>query len=211
MDANRKSFMLSSEAGGFLKSVAKDKVYHREMYSYQGNPATIYKGGGDSASGAKVDAIKKAMRTIVDRGLALPPELRFYCVSDTSVQNRAFVRDAGWNSVSWITLGPSALEPGTLQSISNSAHPGFAKGDVTAIHEIGHAIHAHQMGEAFLDTAANGGHNGAPTGANASQVSGYAGMSKKEYVAEVFTGMILGRTYSPAVMAEYASYAGPAV
>ncbi len=67
------------------------------------------------------------------------------------------------------------------------------------------------MGEAFLDVNANGGVNGAPTGAQAVQVSGYAGYSKKEYVAEVFTGRVLGRIYSHAVMQEYQLYSGPPV
>ncbi len=211
MDAGRKQFMLGNEAGGFIKSIVKDKAYTQEIYNYNGYTATIYKGHGDGEAATKVACIKKGMRTIVDKGVALPPNLRFYCIADTSVQNRAFVRDGAWNSVAYITLAPSMLQPGDLQSISNSVHPGFEKGDVTAIHEMGHAIHAHQMGEAFLDTNANGGCNGEPTGANAVQVSGYAGMNKKEYVAEVFTGLILGRAYAHSVMQEYAQYNGPAV
>ena len=203
--------MIEREAGKFFEALTRDKVYTLEVYNYQGNQARIYSGQGDGAAAEKTASVKKAIRTIVDRGIPMPPNLRIYCTDHTKVQNRAFTRDGGWNAVSYITLGPTALEPGDLQSISNSEHPGFTKGDVTCIHELGHALHAHKMGEAFLDLNANGGVNGLPSGKNGVQVSGYAGMSKKEYVAEVFTGLILGRTYSESVMAEYRQYNGPAV
>jgi hypothetical protein len=206
--AERKSLMIGVEAGGFITATAKAKGFTQERYGYGGQNCIIYKDFNDGSAEGKTEAIKLAIRTVVDYGLTLPPELRIYCIG-AEVQNRAFVRDAGWNSVSYITLGPSALEPGNLQSISNSEHPGFSKGTVTCIHEIGHCLHALAKGESFLSTNDDGGVNGEPTGANAVQVSGYAGLSKKEFVAEVFVGTVIGREYADSVMTEYQLYGGP--
>lgn len=211
IDPARKAFMIQTEEGGRMKSLTTEKAYEMESYTYGGYTCTIHRGLNDASATTKVACIKKALKTLLDKNIALPPGLRFYCCGDTSVQNRAFVRDAGWNAISHITLGPTAIAGGRMDAISNSAVPGFVKGDITCIHEIGHALHAHLLGEAFLDVNANGGVNGAPTGANSVQVSGYAGMSKKEYVAETFTGLVLGRAYSASVMNEYAQYGGPVV
>lgn len=205
----RKATMLQTEAGGLMKNLSESKAYLQEQCACEGQAYVIHKAHDDPKANEKTTAVKLAVKTVVDYGFTLPPNLRFYCIGSDKVQNRAWIRDAGWNSISYITLGPSALEPGQLQSISNSLHPGYTKGSVTCIHEIGHALHAARLGEAFLDVNANGGVNGGPTGKNAVLVSGYAGQSKKEFVAEVFTGTLLGRKYAADVMKEYNDYQGP--
>lgn len=207
--AARKKFMIDAEAGGLMKALVKSKAYVQGNYHYNGEVCAIYKATDDGTAGKKEDAIKKAVRTVVDYGFNLPPGLRFYCIDAEGVQNRAFVRDAGWNGISHITLGPSCLEPGNLDSISNKVNPGFTKGEVTCIHELGHAIHAHMMGEDFLTTNALGGVTGQPTPANAKHLGMYAQGSKKEFVAEVFAATLVGRQLPASVMQEYATYHGP--
>lgn len=209
ISAERKAAMLSMEVGGMMKSINTEKAYQQETVRYGINSCTVYKGAGDGAAAQKVECVRNALKALDDRNIMVPSELRFYCCSNgDKVQNRAFTRDASWNPVSYITLSPSSIVQSNVQSVSNSVHPGFDKGTVTCIHEIGHTLHAQKMGDKFLDTNANGGCTGLPT-ALASQVSGYAAGSKKEFVAETFAGMVLGRQYSQAVMAEYNSYNGP--
>ena len=151
-------------------------------------------------------AIKLAVRTIRDKNFDLPADLKIYCVADVFAQNRAFNKDPAWNDMAIITLGITALKNGRPDALSGMINPGFTKGAVTCIHEIGHLLHAHARGDGFHDDASN--LTGGPA-THAGQVSGYAGQNKKEFVAEVFAGLMVGRTYSNAVMTEYLSYGGP--
>ena len=106
-----------------------------------------------------------------------------------------------------ITLGVTALQNGRPDATSaqHARYPGFTKGDITTIHEIGHCIHAANRGDAFYDPAI--GLGSLPD--NAAEVSGYAGMNRKEFVAEVFAGLMIGRVFSNQVTQEYAAYGGP--
>jgi hypothetical protein len=196
-------------ASGFMKYVTMDKVYLQEQCTYNGYTYTVYKGSGDGGAAEKIVALKAAVKTVIDAGFTLPAGLRWYCINDMNVQNRVFARDPGWNAIYYVTLGPTTCTPGSVASISNGPHPGFTKGHVTCIHELGHVLHAARLGEDFYATNDQGGCTGAPTGVNAVKVSGYAGGAKKEFVAEVFAGMMIGRTYDDQVMAEYRLYKGP--
>lgn len=212
VSAQRKADMIAMEyASGFLKALYSEKVYTQETYNFRGITCYIFKGTTDGGSAEKLVAFKDALTSVMDFGFVPPATLRVYCMSSGNVQNRVFTRDPGWNAIYYITLGPTTCTPSGVASISNSVHPGFTKGHVTCIHELGHVLHAARMGEDFLAVNAEGGCTGAPTGTNAVQVSGYAGGAKKEYVAETFAGMVIGRTYSPAVMTEYRLYNGPEV
>jgi len=48
---------------------------------------------------------------------------------------------------------------------------------------------------------------GKPT--TGAEVSGYAAQNKKEFVAEVFAGLMLGMAFSHPCMQEYAALGGP--
>ena len=67
---------------------------------------------------------------------------------------------------------------------------GFDKPTITCMHEIGHILNERNLGDTFWekDSIMTGK---ATTGA---EVSGYAAQNKKEFVAEVFAGLILGMT-----------------
>jgi hypothetical protein len=210
VDAARKASMIQMEyASGFMQAIGSEKAFQVEEYTYQGNKVAFYKSVGDGLANDKVTAAKAAIKTIVDKGLALPPGVRFYCVPKGDAQNRAYGRDPAWNAIYYVVLGPATTTPSSVASISNQNNPGFTKGHVTCIHELGHILHMHRMGEDFYAVSSSGGCTGAPTGANAVQVSVYAGGAKKEFVAECFAGMMIGRTYSKSVMDEYRSYNGP--
>jgi hypothetical protein len=201
----RRQGIIAMEYGGFLQATGQAKVFVQERYTYNGQSCLIFKESADGQAAAKVACAKKAVKTIVDKNFNLPNELRFYCTSAYEAQNRAFNKDANWGDIGYITLGTTALSNGRADATSAMNIPGFVKGDITCIHEIGHVLHAHARGDDFHDPASN--LTGAP--ANAGQVSGYAGMNRKEFVAEVFAGLMVGRHFSTAVMDEYMGYGGP--
>lgn len=202
----RKAGIIQMEYGSFMRNSGKAKLYKRQNYAYKGQTVTIYEDSGDGESRDKVTAIKLAVKTIRDKNFDLPPNLEIYCVSNIEAQNQAFNKDPGWNHIAKIILGTTALRNGRADAVSGMVNPGFTKGSVTTIHEIGHLLHAHARGDDFHDPAGN------LTGAApavSGQVSGYAGMNKKEFIAETFAGLMVGRHYSTAVMTEYLALGGP--
>ena len=82
------------------------------------------------------------------------------------------------------------------------------KPTITCIHEIGHILHERSAGDNYWEKG-SAMTSGSPT--NAGEVSGYAAQNKKEFVAEVFAGLILGKAVSGPCKAEYDSYGGPKV
>lgn len=90
-----------------------------------------------------------------------------------------------------------------------------AKAVAVIVHELGHLFHEANDSEKYwaLKTQKNveGASNDRPPADVAIQVSQYATKSKLEFVAEVFTGLIYGKHYSPAVMSRYAEYGGLAM
>lgn len=205
IDAGRRDGIILMEFGLFIQQMGAVRHFKTETYTHRGQSCKIYRDAGDGEGKAKAVAAKLAVRTVIDKGFDLPVDLRFYCTNNYAVQNRAFNRDAGWNNVSWITLGTTALQNGRADALSAVITPGHTKGSITCIHEIGHCLHAHARGDDFFDPTAN--LVGGPV--NAGLVSGYAGMNRKEFVAEVFAGMMVGRHWPRVVMDEYMAYGGP--
>ncbi len=223
VDKERRGAMIGMEfMGNFMKSInpipIEGSIAHRpttETYTYQGTTVTFHKYGGDALADDKVKAAKLAIKTVLDtqnNAFALPRGIRFFCTSNVNAKNQVFGRDPGWNAIYYVVLGPTSTINSRVMSISNEHQEGCgpnSKGYVTCLHELGHVLHIQKMGEDYYAKNDQGGVNGEPTGANARQVSMYAGGTKKEFVAEVFAGMMIGRKYSDSVMDEYRSYKGP--
>jgi hypothetical protein len=77
----------------------------------------------------------------------------------------------------------------------------------TMVHELGHFLHYHQNSARFHDlflAEYTGGHTNV-----ANTVSGYAAQSPREFIAEVFLGMVYGKTFPPDVMEMYEGLGGP--
>jgi hypothetical protein len=78
------------------------------------------------------------------------------------------------------------------------------------IHELGHTLHAHNVGlNQFFKPTPGDKWKGSATCAR--EVSAYAAGSKKEFVAEVFMGTMIGRNYSNKCKQEYAQLGGPRI
>lgn len=207
---NRKSGLVAMEwVSGFQKSVMGAKGWQGPIHlQYKGATVDVYRDSGDSQYDEKINGILTAMKTVINAGFALPDPMKVYCTGFREAQNRAFHFDANFNYACNIVLGSTCVNGGSfdLGSISSSNHPGFSRVAVTCIHEIGHSLHCLARGlHDFHDT----GLGWSQKATHAAEVSQYAGMNKKEFVAEVFAGCMIGRTYSPGCMQEYSQLQGP--
>lgn len=208
LDDTRKAQLAGGETSTFMSQTAQVKAFIPVKGNYNGEMYTIYKDFSDPDSGAKEAAVHAAVKRIKDKGLALPNNLRVYCTKAYEAQNRAFSRSVGWSEVANIILGPTALVGGRADALSGTNLAGCNKPTITCIHEIGHILHERSAGDMFWETGSilTGG-----KAANAGEVSGYAATTKKEFVAEVFAGLILGKPFSDACTQEYLALGGPPV
>ena len=208
LDSTRKKQLATMEMSAFFGQTAQVKAFEREEGSYSGQTYTIFKDSADGDAAAKTAAVHQAVKKIIDKGVALPKNLRVYCTKAYEAQNRAFSRDGAWNEVSLVILGPAALNGGRADALSASGLGGCNKPAITCIHEIGHILHERNLGDGYWEKGALVT-SGVAT--NSAEVSGYAGQNKKEFVAEVFAGLILGKNFTGPCKVEYNSYGGPAV
>jgi len=181
-------------------------------HTHGGEQVEIYVDQGDGDGKAKKKAVIDAVKRIVDKGIALPAGLKVYCAGSWVSQNRAFPRDANWANIAVVILGAKACQGGRPDANSAALPPLYRKLNtptVTCIHEIGHILHCQNVGDDFFDSNDARNWSAAPT--NGGEVSGYAKQNKKEFVAEVFAGLVLGQGYSKACTDEYAALGGPAV
>lgn len=191
---------------GFFRSATENDVYFKEAGYYEDQFYEIFKNNQDPELQMKIAAVHRAVKTIKDRGVNIPYGLRVYCTNHSVAQNRAFSRNERFEPIAYVTLrwaGPG----GVSNSLSTQRFLDFDRPTISLIHEIGHILHERSLGDAFWTPGSIV--TGSPTTAN--KVSGYAGNNKKEFVAEVFTGLILGKVWPTDVMNEYRRYGGPAV
>ena len=86
-----------------------------------------------------------------------------------------------------------------------SKFKGLDKPTITVVHEIGHIIHERALGDDFWMERTKG----SADKTIALKVSQYANTGKKEFVAEVFAGSIIGMKFDANVIKEYNNYGGP--
>ena len=129
-----------------------------------------------------------------------------YGVAERGVADQAYdkQRMSPMNPARWIK-GEQAYKEAKLH----------AKAVAVIVHEIGHLLHESNDSAKFWalkrEKNVEGAANDRPPADLAVQVSQYATKSKLEYTAEVFTGLIYGQHYTPAVMAKYVEYGGIAM
>ncbi len=174
-------------------------------------------------------ALERALKKIAGSRFTLPPKLRFVLSEAAGVRCVAFMVEGR----PVVFLGPKIATPNP-----STAHPPGLKGGVgqkgprgvahhtydstwrglnnpkqtaqataTVIHELGHVLHELQNPERFWEF-----HDKPipPDVAKvAIQVSHYATNSPLEFVAEVFTGGVLGKRYGKEVRDAYGSLGGP--
>lgn len=199
-----------ADISSFYSAMGQAKSYRQSTFNVGGVSYTIYEDVADGDSSKKKICAHEAVRLMRAAGVTVPGDMRFYLTQVYEAQNRAYHFDQMGRSISWVTLGTRALTGGSGRGISAQLTPGIESCTKICIHEIGHSIHAQGIGlTEFFSPGVTGRWSG--RAANAGKVSDYAGGSKKEFVAEVFLGRVIGRTYDTPTMQEYAALGGPAV
>jgi len=200
---DRKRSSAASEMAFFGNAYKAVKNWRQERKQYKGQGYTIYVAMEplDPNAQGKMVGIDKAVQTVIDNGFDLPLDLRFYCTGVPGTLTQAFKRGENWAPIAYIVLG----DGGSSKALSATAAGtnGFETRTIRAIHEIGHILHERQAGDGFWETG-----RFAPLGI-AGKVSGYAMGNEKEFVAEVFTGFMIGKRWPADVVAEYRRFGGP--
>ena len=190
-----------------FKEAIRGIQYTTEEKNYKGQNYTILKDIKDPIIKTKVEAVNKAVRILIDKGLTLPAGLKVYCVNNPP-RAIAFKRDANWKQVALVVLGKDVDQPNTDQpSISMTKFGGLDKPTITTIHEIGHILHERFFGDGFWQLDVR--RPGERLTYNADKVSVYATRGQKEFVAEVFAGSVIGMKFPAEVMDEYKKLGGP--
>jgi hypothetical protein len=222
----------TKEAYTFEGIVGQLRLSQGMQLSYKNQPYMIYQDMDDPDRQVKFAGINQGVKIMIDKGINLPRNLVFYIAHDQNGLDRTspfckdargqeaylqlpngkswpkcmnipmaqtWKRDANWAPVARIVI--SSLRPPSERSISTMGISGLTKIPVTTIHEVCHVLHERFAGEFFWTIPAT-----PPTNRS---VSDYANKFKREYVAEVCTGLILGVKYDQAVMTEYQQYRGP--
>jgi hypothetical protein len=206
------------KGGGFGVEVKKG-VWFRQQHVYNSQPYTIYTDSRDPDIELKMSAVHAAFRTVADLGLALGQErFEFYLLNKNRVrsggqpvQNITIKRGPDFVPLAKIMLADltdpdptKVLTPdGRRTRLSFSGVGGRNRATITVIHEIAHVLHERWAGDAFWRMTA-----GTPQQVFG-PVSDYAKGNGKEFVAEVFTGALLGMRFPPEVWVAYRGYRGP--
>jgi hypothetical protein len=206
LDEKKKAGLISMEFGAYMTQTGQCKGYDVEHTIYKGTAYSIYRNVDDPDGKGKAKAVHKAIERIYRNGFTLPEcQIRIYCTNAYEAQNRAFHRDPAWGRVCYVILAKDAFKGGRVESISKHPPAGYDHATITCIHEIGHNLHELAAGdEAFWAGDISRG-----KATTSGQVSAYAGNNKKEFVAEVFAGMNVGKKYTKEVIDEYISFNGP--
>ncbi|WP_179401439.1 hypothetical protein [Burkholderia guangdongensis] len=200
--------MAELSALDLYKSVHSQKGFQKvETHALSGVIIKVHRGFSDPLADNKVIALRSAINRVVRRtGLRMPGEITLYTSSDLTFVNVAFQRAIGGAQAASIGLGGKLANPMSLPvGIATGIGTGNAFIEAVCVHEIGHILHEMENPEFFWSQEANE----LPNGKMAGQVSMYAGNNKKEYVAEVFTALVYGQTFSAPVIQQYVDYWGP--
>ncbi len=162
----------------------------------------IYVCPNDKESGAKKIAIHRALGIVHGRGVALPPQIDFYCSANYEMQNRAYHRNLNHEQASVISLGTTATKGGSGTGLSSMPIVGFDSATLITLHELGHNLHERSVGDRFWTDSWTG------KVATFAEISPYAATNKKEFVAEFFCGAMSGATYSDACKNHYRELGG---
>ena len=213
LDDKKKKDVIILEMNPFFQILKKVKFVKQEPYSFKNQRYIIFTDPADPDTNFKIAAVKKAVETIINKGLKIPENLQIYCTSFVEAQNRAFMRDENWLPIANVTLRWGTDKPRVDNSLSAKGFRGFERSTISMVHEIGHILHEKNTGDVFFHGKGSiiQGLPDSKLKAVAKKVSGYAMGNKKEFVAEVFTGLIFGMKFDADVMAEYEKYKGPKV
>lgn len=196
-------------AGDMARQLGWVKVFKPSAFTHAGINVRLLQDPSDPDLEAKLTGLKVGLTRVVNRGFAFPNGITFYCTNMPGVLSIAFHRDFSGGRQAAVLLGASCVDagnPGMFAGVAHAVAPGGGANYCAAVvtHELGHNLHERANEGLFWDGASAGAAE--PL---ANQVTPYATKNVLEFVAEVFTGRMYGRTYSANVMNQYAAHGGP--
>ncbi|MFE7302452.1 glycosyltransferase [Streptomyces sp. NPDC057579] len=196
----------------------------------RGTQVTVHGDPTDSLLEARIVNFRKAVTTVQEAGfhvpdveLHLPKYGRLLEVHEDRIveQSAGRLQRAEYLAPNAVIASPdvvgnpltSKLADDRYRYLSTELDP---SGVGTMVHELGHFLHyanarAQYHDLAFTQFAGRSGQDGdaVPHQALALGVSAYAAGNPREFVAEVFTGLVYGKPFSPEVMRMYHGLGGP--
>ena len=202
---------IAYDAAAWRRQINIVKVYQTERVTIEGVACEIYQDPGDPGLVPKKAGIRLGVQRVVQAGYNFPNGIRFYLSNAQGFQSVAYHRDFGADARRTVVLlGQGAINTAGMVGRQGVADVVGRQSQATycaavVVHELGHNLHE-LFGEEFFWTP---NANTPPNVPLAMEISQYAATNKKEVVAEVFTGMLYGIVYRPAIMNMYAFYEGP--
>lgn len=186
----------------------------RETIAVGETQVTLHHDPTDALWERRRDQVLDSVHRLASRGL-LAPGLEYFLPKygrDITVSPSGGISVNSKGSVAqFFAPNRVVVSPHAMALASAEKADGYVDGSPEGVldHEAGHAAHRASDPFAFHDlTAASFVDEAAET---AHEVSEYAGQNPREFVAEVFTGLVRGKVYSPQVLDLYAGLGGPAV
>ncbi|MFC9620580.1 glycosyltransferase [Streptomyces sp. NPDC056930] len=195
-----------------------------------GTQVTVHGDPTDSLRDARIDNFRKAVITVQEAGfhvpdveLHLPKYGRFLEVHNDLIAERSGGRlqRAEYLAPNAVIASPDVVGNPLTNKLADKRYRYLSteldpSGVGTMVHELGHFLHyanarAQYHDLAFTQFAGRSGQDGdaVPHQALALGVSVYAAGNPREFVAEVFTGLVYGKPFSPEVMRMYHGLGGP--
>jgi hypothetical protein len=165
----------------------------------------------------RLKSFEAAIKKIESAFFKLPPTILVHLPKfGGTIDAQAICENGGtpravFNPPNFVHLSPSVVgNPidtqfgGVFKNLSTELDP---EGPASVVHELGHMMHYHSSPSTFYGLhSADFKRAG---GDVAMKVSSYASGNPREFVAEVFMGLVYGRTFDDDVIAMYRDFGGP--
>lgn len=223
MDAN-KNLLSGKTLFPELATAAQGEDVDRRATTAQlgGASVRVYWDDSDPTAVDRVRLLDAAIAKIIAAGIQFPPVLRVYlprdarslriegdCVKEGEVKKPAVFRAPDLLFLPAHIVGNPKLEQGSAEGPYFLSTALDTTGLATTIHELGHFLHYQNNPSGFHLMHATV-HAGSLPDLKAieTEVSQYAAKNPREFVADVFLGLVYGRRFSPAIMNRYAGLRG---
>ncbi|MDB5082335.1 MAG: uncharacterized protein JWP00_4259 [Chloroflexi bacterium] len=212
------------ELANFLKPKAATDVPVTADMDVGGVSMNVTYNPSDVNYQARLGLLSTAVKRVTAQGFAVPPlkvqipkfSRNLSISADCSIVENDTTSAAQYVAPNFMHLGSMGLnnpQEGTrINPDTGKEELKFTSAQVdtsgvgTVVHELGHAIHYALAPGKFHELSSTSFANGG--GDLANKVSGYA-TNPREFIAEVFTGTIHGKTYPDEIIRMYKAFGGP--
>ncbi len=203
-----------------LINPVKSKEPERHMVTpvtVAGITMNVYHSNADVNFKPRLKLFEGAIKKIQAAGFTLPSTMLIHLPKYGRTIDAQTLCESGstpravFNPPNFIHLSPAVvgnpIDTTLGESYKNLSTELDPEGPATVIHEMGHMMHYHSSPSNFYGLHGAGfTQDGDRISA---KVSGYANGAPREFVAEVFMGLVYGRTFDDEILEMYTAYGGP--